>query len=1140
MWNRIRIQLWFLVLVTGSMMAQPRLVLGTNSVDVGRVPLSTTKSIPFLIKNTGTSVLIINSMSSSNFAFTIQRASNILISPGDSLADTLNFRPRKAFDDTASFVITCNDPGFTTPMTATAYGEVIIDPNIIPYRNDVRGDAQYRREGIMDGNQISTLFYNEGEVARYKFQPSVVWPKGTNHSYLDGVAVLIGAKTTAPGNGKPITPIESAYREEVDADPLTGEEWVMQPLPGYFNPSSTRPAINRDTSTFPSSWPLALGLSPDWNGYWYGYFGRGVTNADFETFFVMDDSKDKEFTRAPYSYFPVAADSLRGGLGLRVEVRGFQWSHVLAEDIIFWHYDIVNISDWTYDSTCFGFYTDPGVGGIDVPGNSARFNSTLDLAYAWNTTGKGIPDNWKTGYVGYAYLESPGNPYDGIDNDEDGMVDERRDDNIDNDHDWVPFGDLNHNGKWDPGEPLNDDLGRDGVGPTDLQYTGPDAGEGDGLPTHGEPNFDETDKDESDQIGLSSAAIWGLADKTTSGGWPKNDDVMWRKMNSGFADTAIANTNISMTFSSGPFTLKQGKRERFSMALAMGEDLDDLIFNKETVQEIYNANYNFSKPPYTPHMTAVPGNGRVFLYWDDIAERSIDRFMGLQDTADASKGYKKDFEGYLVYRSTEAEFNDIKIITDSKGSTKYYKPLAQFDLIDSISGPDPVGINGAHFWRGNNTGLQHSFIDSTALNGVRYYYAVVSYDMGDPKRGTNGLQPTECAKIITEDFAGTLKFVDINCAVVTPNAAAAGYKPPEMVGDLGHIVQGLGTGALEMIMLNPAEVKDGAEYNVKFKSDTTVPSYRTISCDVYRTFHGVTDTVLSGFTSVNFGKDKFTPPIDGMILAVLNDTLITINEAATGWLVGKSTVNMRAAFDNTFPSRFISWPGDYEIQFYSSPMDTTAINAPTAGYPKMPVNITITRTTDGSRSKFIVQDRDGSGTLTFGDTIRILESYLSPTSFKYAYKISYGQPWGTVVEPQAGDRFVIKTKRPFLTGDYFTFSMRPSSTDNTRAKEQLANITVVPNPYISAAKWERRSLYPTGRGDRKIEFKKLPAKCTVRIYTITGALVKTLYKDSSPMDGSLPWNLVSEDGMDIAYGLYIYHVDAPGIGESIGKFAVVK
>ena len=57
---------------------------------------------------------------------------------------------------------------------------------------------------------------------------------------------------------------------------------------------------------------------------------------------------------------------------------------------------------------------------------------------------------------------------------------------------------------------------------------------------------------------------------------------------------------------------------------------------------------------------------------------------------------------------------------------------------------------------------------------------------------------------------------------------------------------------------------------------------------------------------------------------------------------------------------------------------------------------------------------------------------------------------------------------------------------------------------------------------------------------MSGALVKTLTKDSGPYDGSLSWNLVTEDGMDCAYGVYIYHVDAPGIGEYVGKFSIIK
>jgi hypothetical protein len=34
--------------------------------------------------------------------------------------------------------------------------------------------------------------------------------------------------------------------------------------------------------------------------------------------------------------------------------------------------------------------------------------------------------------------------------------------------------------------------------------------------------------------------------------------------------------------------------------------------------------------------------------------------------------------------------------------------------------------------------------------------------------------------------------------------------------------------------------------------------------------------------------------------------------------------------------------------------------------------------------------------------------------------------------------------------------------------------------------------------------------------------------------------MLSKDNLDISYGIYIYHVDAPGIGEKIGKFVVIK
>ncbi len=1034
--------------------------------------------------------------------------------------------------------------GILLLLTSGTYIYAQIDPQTQLYRDEPPGNVQYRREGVMDGNLIRTLFYNNGEVGQWPYQPSGEWPKGSGETYLDGVAVLIAAETQAPGTGTFIHPLETSYREWMDKDPLTGTVWGLEPVPGYINPGSETPAINSKPFSWPDKWPAALNLTPDWDSLWYGYFGRGVQNSDFETFFVMDDNQDGEWNRAPYKYYPILSDTAWGGLGLRVEVRGFQWSHVLAEDIIFWHYDIVNISDFNYDKSIFGFYTDCGVGGTDDSGDDdASFDLQLDLAYCYDDDGLGLPDGWLTGYYGYAYLESPGNALNGLDDDGDGLVDERRDDGIDNDGDWLSYSDLNENGEWDAdeNEPLNNDVGKDGVGPFDRQYNGPDEGEGDGLPTDGEPNFDKTDKDESDQIGLTAVSIYRLGEGGTGGGWPKDDEPMWQRMSYQNFDTSLQRSNISMVFASGPFPLKQNLRERFSMALVFGTDLDDIIFNKETVQQIYNANYNFSKPPIKPLLTAVPGDKQVFLYWDNVAEESRDPFLGFEN-GDPTLGAKKDFEGYLVYRSKDAEFNDIKVITDSKGAQKYWKPIAQFDLVDSIKGPDPVGINGARFWRGDDTGLQYSFVDKDVVNGQRYYYALVSYDQGDPEFGTTGLQPSECTKIISQDYAGNIQFVDINCAVVTPNAPVAGYVPPSITGDLNHVTEGLGTGNIGVDILNPAEILDGAQYKVVFKSTDDYPEYRTQSLDIIKTYNGASDTLLKNLDTTAIGTDRKTPPFDGMSLTIKNDTIVTVIDSLTGWVVGNSNLTMLVFPDES--NRGLRWPADYEIRFSDSPQDTTYISSPPY-YSKFPVNLKIWNNTEGRYSKVAVKDNDFSGSLTLGDLIQIVE-FVGPPSLsnsRIAWNITYDlpiDPEETPQEPDEGDKFSISTRRAFLTGDYFTFVTKPSSVNNTLAKQELDNVKVVPNPYIGTASWEPRNLYSTGRGERKIDFIHLPAKCVIRIYTLAGALVKTLYKDSGFNDGSISWNLVTDDGMDAAYGVYVYHIESTGIGEKIGKFALIK
>ena len=187
--------------------------------------------------------------------------------------------------------------------------------------------------------------------------------------------------------------------------------------------------------------------------------------------------------------------------------------------------------------------------------------------------------------------------------------------------------------------------------------------------------------------------------------------------------------------------------------------------------------------------------------------------------------------------------------------------------------------------------------------------------MGDPNFGTTGLQPSECTKIISEDFAGTLKFVDINCAVITPNAPVAGYIPPQILGDINKVSSGVGTGRLDVSILDPAQILNGAQYNIEFKSNTNYPLYKTLSFDVIRNYQSLTDTIVRNIDSSYFGSNRISQPFDGMAISVLNDTTVSVVDSLTDWLVGSSNLVISVTRDSTL-IRGIPWPADYEIRFF--------------------------------------------------------------------------------------------------------------------------------------------------------------------------------------------------------------------------------
>jgi hypothetical protein len=992
----------------------------------------------------------------------------------------------------------------------------------VPADIDSVGDRSWRKMGVMNGNLLGTIYFNTGQVSKDKVFPQLEWPIGSGHIYMDTVVPLVAAEASDV-SGNIIHPLETNYEFSLDVAPDGLTEWGWQPLPGYLNPNQDLPAISNKDITWPESWPDR----PDWPGFWNGFFGRGIQNADQETYYVVDDDADQEF-----EYYPVATNQDRRGLGMRMSVRGLQWSQVLAEDAIFWIFDVTNVSTTDYDKTLFGMFIDSKNGGHDF--DNGFYDTFIDLTYIWDQTGIG---DWggPTGWIGYGYLESPGIGDDGKDNDEDLLVDENRDSGP-GEYIFGPVGiygpDKFHwsgdeDGDW---EEDTDDVGRDGVGPLDSDYPGPDEGEGDGMPTDGEPDFDRTDLDESDQIGLESVSLhsWGE--------FPLHeDDLIWNFLANKKFDPIQNFSNIGVLYSSGPFPLEAKRTERFSLALLMGADFDDLVRNKEIVQRIFNANYRFARPPDKPTVQAIAGDGYVTLTWDNKAEFSRDPFLGIDPD---SVGFKKDFEGYVIYRSTDPGLLDSRLVTDAFGNIVFRKPEAQFDVENGIKGTSPIGLpNGAHFYLGDDVGLAHTWTDSNVVNGRTYYYAVVSYDAGDPSIGSDGLPPSESASIIEQDVLGAIS-TDINTVIITPGVPSAGYTPPS-AQSAPEMVSGDATGHTEVTVVFPAEFIANQQYRILFNDSIVVYDdfYEVMTSD-YSVRNEITGELVVARSPFVSGGDMF-PIFDGIGIEIFNDKILYIPHES-GKTSGVSDFNINV-YPDTLTGLGGLYPADYEIYFENSIVDTS--RGSEIGLPEIPINFTVKNITENSFVDVLFYDNDNNQRVTNNDEIVPLISddfFPSSAGYRSTWRIKFVAPHSESIPPQPGDVFEIKVSKPFRDNDEFIFeTFEPAKLDEQTAKSDLDNIKVVPNPYIATNDLEPRNNLTSGRGERVIQFIHLPQRCKIRIFNLRGQLVDIIEHNSSFDDGVATWDLITQDGIDAAFGVYIFHVESD-IGTKIGRFALIK
>jgi hypothetical protein len=623
----------------------------------------------------------------------------------------------------------------------------------------------------------------------------------------------------------------------------------------------------------------------------------------------------------------------------------------------------------------------------------------------------------------------------------------------------------------------------------------------------------------------------------------------------GWLDTNPADRRLQL--SSGPFRMAPATRRRSSSVSSSARAGRSRAGSARShscgsttsfAQNAFDRNFDLPRSPNPPKVTARARANSILLSWDASAEN-----------------YNQPpyaFEGYVIYQGASI--------------AGPWRRVATFDVVNGITtvlDPDfneEQGLilpTGKAF--GTDSGLRYTIeLSEDAIRGgplylgQRYYYSVNAYAVGIgqfPQVLESAFNPFEV------NPAGPPAGTDL---------ASAG---------IGEITQGQVNSALPpttdivtATVVDPDSIPN-ATFKVGFK-----PACDTCTTRVWwmtETVAGVEDTVIS--RSSDFTGGIAVPVVAGMQIKVTSsppgmlarvsyvDTTGGSPAAIEGVDVGLPFFNGGAGyaadlFGSSIPSgtpgpnitvRFTGGapgqkayrylrcdcsPRTYLIQdFVDVPftvVDTDSNRQLNAAFVENePGTIDNGQwdpddSPDGQREILYVMSSPYTGTVdsTYFNDPSLQDLLLGNIDLWYTAWPRRVEAGATI---DAGDKLLFTTSIPATANDFFTFTTSPPNRSNASlAQSEMNAIKAVPNPYFS------HSTYELNQFQRIIRFTHLPANCTIRLFNLGGDLVRTIHKNDASSLAS--WDLLTDHGLPVGSGVYIFHVDAPGFGSHVGKVAI--
>ncbi len=584
-------------------------------------------------------------------------------------------------------------------------------------------------------------------------------------------------------------------------------------------------------------------------------------------------------------------------------------------------------------------------------------------------------------------------------------------------------------------------------------------------------------------------------------------------------------------------------------------------------QFIYDQGWLLPEPPPNPNIRLIPGDKKVTITWDNSSELVPDKFYPVAQTPDTSSpsynpDYKQfDFEGYKLYRS------------DDNGVS--WKLLTQCDVVNGTQFEDTLTAESIRTIA-NDTGLFYSYVDERVANGFTYYYAVNAYDYNFLRfRDTLGA-------VTVEPFSleSGLKYTE-----VIPRSEPVNMPPPIdlVIEQKLPADTGIKTGVKILAEIVEPPLITGKKYYIRFLEPT--PEYITwievvtnpqtgkdsliirsgvqpkYNYSVISELDGVFDTVIekSGYLyNIQTAAKKIygSPVFDGIKLTheIKMERPPTFLDSAAV-ISGNYPVESIAFTHQPYPVVWSFRGSDFKIVWQGRAPDSLTVEV-----TDLQTNTIIPYTDyryNNRESDSVINIQRGNGwnfsrpsyTTDPSPILRSNDVYLyicgQPVNLNKQITRGVGELRDLILPGDIWEVYSPKGYARAPTGCLFELNTEGAELVFDTITEYKLNVIVTPNPYIVTNRWEQN------RYERQIAFSRLPAECTIRIFTLAGDLVRVIeHKESeerrtdpnnpitNDLGGTEVWNLLNQSEALVASGVYVFYVES-SVGKQVGKFAII-